>query len=134
MGWYHSHPSYGCWLSGIDVDTSERHQMMNDPFLAIVVDPIKSINFRMPFHITQRSWILGPSEFILKNIERKACRKSRMYREGKPLTSATITRDIISCRSNLSQITPAKNPWQISRRSNGAHNWQTHHFSNRSNT
>lgn len=20
-GWYHSHPGYGCWLSGIDVDT-----------------------------------------------------------------------------------------------------------------
>lgn len=21
VGWYHSHPSYGCWLSGIDVKT-----------------------------------------------------------------------------------------------------------------
>jgi len=21
VGWYHSHPSYGCWLSGIDVNT-----------------------------------------------------------------------------------------------------------------
>ena len=21
VGWYHSHPGYGCWLSGIDVDT-----------------------------------------------------------------------------------------------------------------
>jgi COP9 signalosome complex subunit 5 len=20
-GWYHSHPGYGCWLSGIDVNT-----------------------------------------------------------------------------------------------------------------
>ena len=20
-GWYHSHPGYGCWLSGIDVGT-----------------------------------------------------------------------------------------------------------------
>jgi proteasome lid subunit RPN8/RPN11 len=20
-GWYHSHPGYGCWLSGIDVQT-----------------------------------------------------------------------------------------------------------------
>jgi COP9 signalosome complex subunit 5 len=20
-GWYHSHPGYGCWLSGIDVST-----------------------------------------------------------------------------------------------------------------
>jgi len=21
VGWYHSHPGYGCWLSGIDVKT-----------------------------------------------------------------------------------------------------------------
>ena len=21
VGWYHSHPGYGCWLSGIDVNT-----------------------------------------------------------------------------------------------------------------
>ncbi|KEH17813.1 JAB1/Mov34/MPN/PAD-1 ubiquitin protease [Medicago truncatula] len=21
VGWYHSHPGYGCWLSGIDVST-----------------------------------------------------------------------------------------------------------------
>ena len=21
VGWYHSHPGYGCWLSGIDVGT-----------------------------------------------------------------------------------------------------------------
>lgn len=46
VGWYHSHPSYGCWLSGIDVNTQERFQKNADPFLAIVVDPIKSVNLR----------------------------------------------------------------------------------------
>lgn len=47
VGWYHSHPSYGCWLSGIDVDTANRFQKSNDPFISIVVDPIKSMNFRI---------------------------------------------------------------------------------------
>ncbi len=28
LGWYHSHPGYGCWLSGIDVST----QMLNQKF------------------------------------------------------------------------------------------------------
>ncbi len=28
IGWYHSHPGYGCWLSGIDVST----QMLNQQF------------------------------------------------------------------------------------------------------
>lgn len=46
VGWYHSHPSYGCWLSGIDVNTQELFQTNVDPFLAIVVDPIKSVNLR----------------------------------------------------------------------------------------
>ena len=26
VGWYHSHPSYGCWLSGIDVSTQTMYQ------------------------------------------------------------------------------------------------------------
>jgi COP9 signalosome complex subunit 5 len=25
-GWYHSHPGYGCWLSGIDVGTQTLYQ------------------------------------------------------------------------------------------------------------
>jgi len=37
LGWYHSHPSYGCWLSGIDVSTQTLNQQHQDPWLAIVV-------------------------------------------------------------------------------------------------
>lgn len=37
VGWYHSHPGYGCWLSGIDVATQKTNQMFQDPFLAVVV-------------------------------------------------------------------------------------------------
>ncbi|CAG9464819.1 unnamed protein product [Pedinophyceae sp. YPF-701] len=40
VGWYHSHPGYGCWLSGIDVSTQLEQQEYQDPFLAIVVDPV----------------------------------------------------------------------------------------------
>lgn len=42
IGWYHSHPGYGCWLSGIDVDTQSLYQEHQDPFLAIVIDPLKT--------------------------------------------------------------------------------------------
>jgi COP9 signalosome complex subunit 5 len=37
LGWYHSHPGYGCWLSGIDVSTQRMNQQYQDPWLAIVV-------------------------------------------------------------------------------------------------
>lgn len=42
VGWYHSHPGYGCWLSGIDVSTQMLNQTYQEPFLAIVIDPIRT--------------------------------------------------------------------------------------------
>ncbi|KAF8249578.1 Mov34-domain-containing protein [Wilcoxina mikolae CBS 423.85] len=44
VGWYHSHPGYGCWLSGIDVNTEMSMQQFMDPFLAVVVDPDRTIS------------------------------------------------------------------------------------------
>jgi len=44
IGWYHSHPGYGCWLSGIDVNTQVMQQSFLDPFLAVVVDPDRTIS------------------------------------------------------------------------------------------
>jgi len=43
VGWYHSHPGYGCWLSGIDVGTQALNQQFQEPFVAIVIDPIRTI-------------------------------------------------------------------------------------------
>ncbi|EMR10361.1 hypothetical protein PNEG_01613 [Pneumocystis murina B123] len=43
IGWYHSHPGYGSWLSGIDVETQLQNQKYQDPFLAIVIDPIRTV-------------------------------------------------------------------------------------------
>lgn len=44
VGWYHSHPGYGCWLSGIDVATQHNLQTFQDPFLAVVIDPDRTIS------------------------------------------------------------------------------------------
>ncbi|KAL4402441.1 COP9 signalosome catalytic subunit Rri1 [Malassezia pachydermatis] len=43
IGWYHSHPGYGCWLSGIDVQTQLTNQQQ-DPFVAIVIDPWRTMS------------------------------------------------------------------------------------------
>ncbi|KAJ7958654.1 COP9 signalosome complex subunit [Quillaja saponaria] len=43
-GWYHSHPGYGCWLSGIDVSTQMLNQTFQEPFLAVVVDPTRTVS------------------------------------------------------------------------------------------
>ncbi|KAG6879628.1 hypothetical protein C0992_000463 [Termitomyces sp. T32_za158] len=44
IGWYHSHPGYGCWLSGIDVNTQIINQKFQDPFVAVVIDPNRTIS------------------------------------------------------------------------------------------
>ncbi|KAJ5069832.1 hypothetical protein M0811_11494 [Anaeramoeba ignava] len=44
IGWYHSHPGYGCWMSGVDVSTQLLQQQFNEPWLAIVVDPKRTIS------------------------------------------------------------------------------------------
>jgi COP9 signalosome complex subunit 5 len=44
VGWYHSHPGCGGWLSGIDVSTQALNQNFQDPFVAIVIDPVRTIS------------------------------------------------------------------------------------------
>jgi len=29
VGWYHSHPGFGCWLSGVDVNTQQSFEALN---------------------------------------------------------------------------------------------------------
>lgn len=44
LGWYHSHPGYGCWLSGIDVSTQKLLQTFQDPWVAVVIDPHRTVS------------------------------------------------------------------------------------------
>ncbi|TIB73066.1 Mov34-domain-containing protein [Wallemia mellicola] len=43
VGWYHSHPGFGCWLSSVDINTQQSFEQLNPRAVAIVVDPIQSV-------------------------------------------------------------------------------------------
>ena len=43
VGWYHSHPGFGCWLSGVDVNTHSSFEKLDARNIAVVVDPIQSV-------------------------------------------------------------------------------------------
>ena len=43
VGWYHSHPGFGCWLSGVDVNTAAAFEKQNPRSVALVIDPIQSV-------------------------------------------------------------------------------------------
>ncbi|CEQ41067.1 SPOSA6832_02763, partial [Sporobolomyces salmonicolor] len=61
VGWYHSHPGFGCWLSSVDVNTQQvrppsrfpssspltparqSFEQLNPRAVAVVIDPIQSV-------------------------------------------------------------------------------------------
>lgn len=43
VGWYHSHPGFGCWLSGVDQNTQASFEQLNKRAVAVVVDPVQSV-------------------------------------------------------------------------------------------
>jgi 26S proteasome regulatory subunit N11 len=43
VGWYHSHPGFGCWLSSVDVNTQQSFEQLTPRAVAVVIDPIQSV-------------------------------------------------------------------------------------------
>ena len=67
VGWYHSHPGFGCWLSGVDMNTQTSFEQLNARAVAVVVDPVQSVKgkvvidaFRMI--AGQQMMMLAPTE------------------------------------------------------------------------
>ncbi|KAL8279119.1 hypothetical protein RQP46_008577 [Phenoliferia psychrophenolica] len=43
VGWYHSHPGFGCWLSNLDIHTQRSFERLHPRAVAVVVDPKQSV-------------------------------------------------------------------------------------------
>merc|ERR1712062_77287 len=43
VGWYHSHPGFGCWLSGVDINTQQSFEALSERAVAVVIDPIQAL-------------------------------------------------------------------------------------------
>lgn len=43
VGWYHSHPGFGPWLSSVDINTQMSFEQLNKRAVAVVIDPIQSV-------------------------------------------------------------------------------------------
>lgn len=50
VGWYHSHPGFGCWLSGTDVATQKSFEALSGRTVAVVIDPIQSVKGKVGRH------------------------------------------------------------------------------------
>eukprot|EP00347_Sterkiella_histriomuscorum_P008616 403344414 len=47
VGWYHSHPGFGCWLSIVDITTQKSFEQQQPRAVAVVIDPVQSVKGRV---------------------------------------------------------------------------------------
>ncbi|CAF3703442.1 unnamed protein product [Rotaria sp. Silwood1] len=63
VGWYHSHPGFGCWLSGVDMNTQQSFEALTERTVAVVIDPVQSVKGKVVIDafrlIQQQVLILG---------------------------------------------------------------------------
>lgn len=43
VGWYHSHPGFGCWLSSTDCNTAQIFEKECPRSVSVVIDPVQSV-------------------------------------------------------------------------------------------
>lgn len=43
IGWYHSHPGFGPWLSGTDIETAAGFEQDSARCVSVVIDPVQSV-------------------------------------------------------------------------------------------
>jgi proteasome lid subunit RPN8/RPN11 len=53
VGWFHSHPSFGFFLSGVDIRTQRNQQSLFGDAIAIVCDPTKITTYESGMHVYQ---------------------------------------------------------------------------------
>ena len=63
VGWYHSHPGFGCWLSSVDIHTQQSFEQLTPRSVAVVIDPIQSVKGKVVIDafrsISPQSLLLG---------------------------------------------------------------------------
>ena len=62
VGWYHSHPGFGCWLSGVDINTQQSFEALTERTVAVVVDPVQSVKGKV---VIDAFRLINPNVFVL---------------------------------------------------------------------
>merc|ERR1719387_1088068 len=103
VGWYHSHPNFGCWLSSTDVETQKSFENLHCKAVAIVIDPIQSVKGKVVIDAfrTLPGVEIVSGHFVRQNI-------SNFGQLKKPTTQAIsngLNRDYYSITMNYSNDT-----------------------------
>uniref|UniRef100_A0A6P6Y7F4 26S proteasome non-ATPase regulatory subunit 14 homolog n=1 Tax=Dermatophagoides pteronyssinus TaxID=6956 RepID=A0A6P6Y7F4_DERPT len=66
VGWYHSHPGFGCWLSMTDIQTQQSFEKLSKRSIGIVVDPVQSVKGSVVidcFRLIKRDFLMLNMDF-----------------------------------------------------------------------
>lgn len=85
VGWYHSHPGFGCWLSGVDMNTHQSFEALNPRTVAVVIDPIQSVKGKV---VIDAFRLIKPEMMILRQEPRQVT--SNIGHLNKPSIQALI--------------------------------------------
>ncbi|XKL68893.1 hypothetical protein PGB90_006662 [Kerria lacca] len=85
VGWYHSHPGFGCWLSGVDINTQQSFEALSERAVAVVVDPIQSVKGKV---VIDAFRLINPNMMVLGQEPRQTT--SNLGHLQKPSVQALI--------------------------------------------
>ena len=85
VGWYHSHPGFGCWLSGVDINTQQSFEALSERAVAMVVDPIQSVKGKV---VIDAFRLINPNMMVLGQEPRQTT--SNLGNLNKPSIQALI--------------------------------------------
>lgn len=85
VGWYHSHPGFGCWLSGVDINTQQSFEALNSRAVAVVIDPVQSVKGKV---VIDAFRLINPQTMIMGQEPRQTT--SNLGHLNKPSIQALI--------------------------------------------
>jgi 26S proteasome regulatory subunit N11 len=85
VGWYHSHPGFGCWLSSVDIQTQQSFEQLTPRAVAVVVDPIQSVKGKV---VIDAFRLINPQTLMLGQEPRQST--SNLGHLNKPSIQALI--------------------------------------------
>ncbi|KAI5865802.1 Mov34-domain-containing protein [Durotheca rogersii] len=85
VGWYHSHPGFGCWLSSVDINTQQSFEQLTPRTVAVVVDPIQSVKGKV---VIDAFRLINPQSLMLGQEPRQST--SNLGHLNKPSIQALI--------------------------------------------
>ena len=117
VGWYHSHPGFGCWLSGVDINTQQSFEALSERAVAVVVDPIQSVKGKV---VIDAFRLINPNMLVLGQEPRQTTSnlghlQKRQLQPPPGVPKNRKTREIPQINGRTSDFSKSNSPYKKSK-------------------